>query len=368
MTSPAESTRTSPAARRPGAARQPTARGMARVAAVATVLAALACSTTPPALPPGVDAPAAERLRETVERLADRLWNPGRLAAAKERAFELGLGPLGRSERIDWFTVQRNHVITIPGRSEGIAYVVAHYDKTDANPLKLASLLVNGAIDELVGWTYASQGAWDNATGVALALELARALHSTVPRLTWRILLTGAEESGLRGARAHVARLSDTEWRRVRFAINLDTLAADDRPDCVINDASDPELAVQALDAARAEGVELALGRMPAGAAGDQAPFARTGFWHDFGRGLMFNLAGGLLPQRSWFTGSHGTRVLTFSSCDSIDWTDLVAGSFFLPVGRLHGPRDRASRVDPVRLHEDLRMLRRLVAVLDAEP
>ena len=259
-------------------------------------------------------------------------------------------------------------MITIPGRSEGIAYVVAHYDKTDESPLKLASLLVNGAIDELVGWTYASQGAWDNATGVALALELARTLQSMEPRLTWRILLTGAEESGLRGARAHVSRLSDTEWRRVRFAINLDTLAADDRPDCVVNDASDPELAVQALDAARAEGVELALGRMPAGAAGDHAPFARTGFWHDFGRGLMFNLAGGLLPQRSWFTGSHGTRVLTLSSCDPTDWTDLVAASFFLPVGRLHGPRDRAARLDPVRLHDDLRVLRRLVAVLDAEP
>jgi len=331
---------------------------------------ALACSTTVPtdSAPSAVrDDPVAQSLRTTVERLAGAHWNPGRLSAARERAEELGLGKLGHSEWIDWFTVQRNHVVTIPGTGEGIAYVVAHYDRTDGNPLKLASLFVNGLIDELVGWTYLSQGAYDNATGVAVALELARALHAAEPRLTWRILLTGAEESGLRGARAHVARLSDEEWGRIRFAINVDTVAKDDRPNCVMNEASTPELVVGALDAARAEGVPLALGRLPAGASGDHAAFAATSFWRDLGRGLIFNLPGGVLPQRSWFTGSHGTRVLTFSSCDSIDWTDLVASTVFLPVGRLHGPRDHAGQVDLERLHEQLRVLRRLALALDAE-
>jgi hypothetical protein len=54
-------------------------------------------------------------------------------------------------------------------------YVVSHWDKADVNPLKFASLMLNGLIDEAVGWSYMSAGAIDNATGVAVALALAAA-------------------------------------------------------------------------------------------------------------------------------------------------------------------------------------------------
>ena len=343
---------------------------MRAVARVLLLPALLACASAPPPAPianPTADDLAAASLRESVERISGRVFNPARLGEARARAAELGLAAQGESEWIDWWSFQRNHLITIPGSGEGIAYVVAHYDKTDVNPFKLASATLNGLIDELVGWTYLGQGAHDNASGVALALELARELAAREPKLTWRILLTGAEESGLRGSRAHVARLSPEEWSRIRFAIDLDTLGAGDRADCVMNEASDAGLAIRALDLARAEGIPLELGHLPPGSSGDHAPFARTSFWHDFGRGLLFNLAGGLLPQRSWFTGGHGTKVLTFASCDATDWGDFVAGTVFLPVGRLHGPRDRASRIDAAQLADQLHLLRRLVAELDAE-
>lgn len=147
---------------------------------LATCLAWIAgcASTAPPAPPPGdleseAELERAERLGDTIERIAGRHWNPGRFFEARELVAEAGLGELARNERIDWFTVQSNYVIEIPGRGEGIAYLVAHYDKTDSNPLKLASLMVDGLIDELVGFSYLSQGAWDDATGVAAVLELA---------------------------------------------------------------------------------------------------------------------------------------------------------------------------------------------------
>ena len=348
-------------------ARRPRAAGLA-VSCLLALVCATSCSTTPPPFAEAPDDPAGESLRASVEHVAAGFWNPGRLGRARERAEALGVASLGEDEWIDWFTIQRNHVITIPGRGPGIAYVVAHYDKADGNPFKVASALVNGAIDELVGWTYLSQGAWDNATGVAVALELARAISEMEPNLTWRVLLAGAEESGLRGARAHVARLSREEWAELRFAINVDTVGKDDRANCVLSDASDSGLVAKTLDLSQASGIPLELGRMPLSASGDHVVFGRTSFWHDFGRGLLFNLAGGFLPQRSWFTGSHGTRVVAFVSCDALDWSDFVSSNLYLPLGRLHGPRDRASRIDPTRLHDQYRLLLELVKALDADP
>lgn len=332
----------------------------------------IACAATPPPLPvdfAGGDPAAlsaADSLRESVSRVAGAAWNPGRLSAARERARELGLEGQGRSEWIDWFTIQRNYLIEIPGRGGGLAYVVAHYDKTDANPLKFVSLLTNGLIDELVGWSYLSQGAHDNASGVALALELGRALRQAEPRLTWRILLAGAEESGLRGSRAHAARFSDGDWERLRFVVNIDSVGKDDRPNCLMENASDPRLAVEAFRVAKELGIPLGRGQIPSGAMGDHVSFMQTSFRHDLVRGLMFNLVGGLLPQRSWFTGSHGTQVLTVASCDVVGIADFVAGSILIPVGRLHGPRDRASSIDVVKLHEQFTLLRALLLRLDA--
>jgi len=299
--------------------------------------------------------------------MAGAAWNPGRMAAARDHAAEHGLDAYGHDEWIDWFSVQRNHVIEIPGSGEGIAYVVAHVDKTDANPLKYASLMVNGMLDELVGFANLGQGAWDNATGVSVALEVARTLRDAQPRLTWRILLVGSEESGLRGSRAHVARLTQDEWSRLRFAINIDTVAKDDRDNCVIENASDPQLMASAVRLAGEAGVPLAVGSLPSSASGDHVPFSRTSFGHDLGRGLMFNLVGGLLPQRSWFTRGGSTKVLTFASCDILDWSDYVAGIVLLPTGRLHGPRDRTSRVDLRKLVEQVELLEAVVMHLDSQ-
>jgi hypothetical protein len=133
-----------------------------------------------------------------------------------------------------------------------------------------------------------------------------------------------------------------------------------------MTNASDPGLVGEAFYVARTTGLPLRPDRIPSSASGDHVPFESTGFGHDLLRGLQFNLVGGFLPQRSWFTGSHGTRVLTFTACDIVDWTEIVGSVLMLPTGRMHGPRDRAAHVDLVKLEQQVELLEALVWRLDA--
>jgi hypothetical protein len=304
-------------------------------------------------------------MRTTVLGIVTSGGNLARFSALRRRAAELGLEPYARSEWIDWFSLQRNLLIEISGKGKEIVYIVAHYDRTDISPLKLLSLLTNGLIDELVGFTYLTHGATDNATGVAVALELALALAGSEHNRTYRILLTGAEESGLRGARAHVARLKLEEKRRIAFTMNLDTVGLADRDNCLTGDVSAENLRSEALGAAQRLRVPLGTNMLPLVAQADYAPFARNSFWRDLLRGVQINLAGGLLPQRSWFTRSHEAPVINFTACDVIDRWDYVAGIVLLPVGRLHGPRDRSANISVTRLYEQFAIAWELLKTLD---
>jgi Zn-dependent M28 family amino/carboxypeptidase len=70
------------------------------------------------------------------------------------------------------------------------------------------------------------ESAIDNATGVVVALALARALAPRVadcPR-GLRVLLTSAEEWGLVGSRLWLERMDAAERRRMRLDINLDSV------------------------------------------------------------------------------------------------------------------------------------------------
>jgi hypothetical protein len=70
------------------------------------------------------------------------------------------------------------------------------------------------------------ESAIDNATGVVVALALARALASRIagcPR-GLRVCLTDAEEWGLVGSRLWLERMDATERRRMRLNINLDSV------------------------------------------------------------------------------------------------------------------------------------------------
>jgi hypothetical protein len=286
----------------------------------------------------------ASELRGSVDAVVDGGWNLGRLQAVKDRTKALSLP--ATSEGIDWFTLQENVVVEVKGQSDELVYVVAHYDKVDANPLVVPSLLLNGLLDPAIDWSFMSEGAVDNATGVAVALSIARAVRQRPLRRTLRVLLVGAEESGLRGSRAHAARLTDDEWRRLAFVVNIDGVGIAGSGGCVTDNVSDPYLVQRMEKAARHIGVPLSRGQMPAIGASDYAAFAATGFVPDVSRSLLFNLTGALLPQRSYFAMPHQASVVNLMACEPIDVGDLVASLTVLPVGSFHGPRDHRGRVD----------------------
>lgn len=69
-------------------------------------------------------------------------------------------------------------------------------------------------------------GADDNATGVAVILEVARALADAQPDRTIRIASFDREEEGMVGASAYAADHADTSWYRI---VNLDSVGYTDK-------------------------------------------------------------------------------------------------------------------------------------------
>jgi len=128
-----------------------------------------------------------------------------------------------------------NLIAEIPGRAPEWVVVCAHYDGHDL-----------------------AESALDNATGVACALELARALAPSMaerPR-GLRVILFTAEESGLLGSRRYVASLSEADRRRISVVLNLDTLTGSPRLWGLVSDFAELEALVTGV--AGRLGVEMA--------------------------------------------------------------------------------------------------------------
>jgi len=94
----------------------------------------------------------------------------------------------------------QNVILTIPGESEQVIIVGAHYD------------------------TWAFPGAVDNASGVALLLESAQRIRDMEPYHTIIYIFFGAEEIGLLGARYYLSTLSEEEQENILFMLNADLL------------------------------------------------------------------------------------------------------------------------------------------------
>jgi len=287
----------------------------------------------------------------SVENVVNAGRNHYRKKAIVKRLEAFGLKESIRQERIDWLSVQKNIIVDISGKSDSLIYIIAHYDKTDVSPLKLASVLTSGLLDPLISWSYTSQGAIDNATGVAVAMQLIKSLWEKDTHYSYRLLLTGSEESGLRGSRAHVARLTLKEFSKIKFVINVDVVGVKGKQNCIYK-LSDDDLDKKVILSAGLEGLDLGIGKMPLGASSDFLPFKKTSFGLDFARSFAFNLSGSILPQRSYFTKKKSTKVINFSACELLDFGDTVSDFTLLPVGSFHGFRDNIKKVDPQKLFE----------------
>ena len=96
-----------------------------------------------------------------------------------------------------------NLIAEIPGRGPGWVVLSAHIDGHDL-----------------------AQSAMDNASGLAVLLEVARALAPLVPSLTrgLRLALFTLEEWGLTGSRLWVDGLAEAECDRIALNVNLDSV------------------------------------------------------------------------------------------------------------------------------------------------
>jgi Zn-dependent M28 family amino/carboxypeptidase len=71
-------------------------------------------------------------------------------------------------------------------------------------------------------------GVDDNASGVAVALEVARTIRMLSPTQTIRFVFFGAEEEGFLGSEHYVRTMSDEEVDETILMVNLDSLVAGD--------------------------------------------------------------------------------------------------------------------------------------------
>jgi hypothetical protein len=228
----------------------------------------------------------------------------GGLAAVSMLAIGVGLGwiPLGGAARED------ANLIATRGPGPMRRWIVAHLD-TKAQAQSMAGRLVAVwflilAIATLTGLAIArlwgplplvlgavgaalaivagalagggrlrggSPGARDNGTGVAGALAAAETLAGSETG----ILITGAEEFGLVGARIFAAEWAETITGSV--IVNLDTIDEEGQLALVSHDARGMELARQVAPGLEGVGLPIRLRRLPLGILTDSVPFARRG-------------------------------------------------------------------------------------------
>jgi hypothetical protein len=119
----------------------------------------------------------------------------------------------------------RNLIAVKPGISDREIIIGAHYDSVNVG-----------------------RGAFDNASGVALMMELADALRDEKTPYTLVFVAFGAEEEGLKGSTFYVNQMSDEARADTLLMINFDAVATGDRVYCYSSkDAPWPQLALRSM-------------------------------------------------------------------------------------------------------------------------
>jgi hypothetical protein len=154
-----------------------------------------------------------------------------------------------------------NVISTKPGKSVKQIIVGAHYDSVGTN------------------------GASDNASGVAVMLGAAEMLKDVTTDYTIKFIAFGAEEVGLRGSKYYVSKMTETEKSNTIAMINLDTVLVGDRMYAYGNLGEKGWVRDQALSLADALDLDVITQQglnpeYPAGTTGDwsdHAPFKEIG-------------------------------------------------------------------------------------------
>jgi alkaline phosphatase isozyme conversion protein len=119
--------------------------------------------------------------------------------------------------------------------------------------LSSRSLIVGAHYDSVpVG-----KGADDNASGVAVMLQVAEMVKDMQTPYTIRFVAFGAEEAGLYGSAAYAKQMSATEVQEAVAMINLDSLIAGDTPNVYGNESPETSLRNWLLAYSQSQGLEL---------------------------------------------------------------------------------------------------------------
>ncbi|MDD0973900.1 autotransporter outer membrane beta-barrel domain-containing protein [Pseudomonas fontis] len=157
-----------------------------------------------------------EYAEDTLERLITDY--PGRYrgtanfaGAADLIQSRLGFGYTTRRQDFTWAgnRSSQNVIASAPGLNSTYVVLGAHFDTYFGRPTL--------------------QGLDDNASGAAVMVEIARNLGGIALENGLEVVGFGAEEEGLRGSRAYVASLSDSQRANLLGMINLDSLVTGDK-------------------------------------------------------------------------------------------------------------------------------------------
>ncbi|MGO4349666.1 M20/M25/M40 family metallo-hydrolase [Paenibacillus sp. MCAF9] len=160
-------------------------------------------------------------------------------------------------------TVNSNNIVaTKVGTSPKVVIVGAHYDSVSAG-----------------------KGADDNASGVAVMLESAKAVSKVATPYTIKFIAFGAEEQGLRGSQYYVSQMTAEDKKNTVAMINLDSVAVGDN--MYIYGSKGSKGFVRDLGLSIADRLDLSVitnpgenPQYPAGTTGDwsdHAPFSKAG-------------------------------------------------------------------------------------------
>lgn len=147
---------------------------------------------------------------------------------------------------------------------------------TQAKEAGECQVVVGGHMDSVP----AGPGANDNASGTAVALEIARVLAAQGDTEGVCFALFGAEEAGLLGSQHYVSQLSSEERGAMLGVLNFDMLGVGEVWPMVGTES----LVSLAVEKAQAIGVDAYAGELPTNVGSDHASFINAGV-----PGILFN-------------------------------------------------------------------------------
>jgi len=261
-----------------------------------------------PVAGPTAGTSAYEYMAELTDEIGPRVAGLSGETRAGDRILEW-FGELGYAPDTQEFTYRgggeshrsRNIVAVKPGVSGKQIVIGAHYDSVAAG-----------------------RGAFDNASGIALMMQLADALRDETTPYTLVFVAFGAEESGLRGSAHYVAELSEQARADTVLMVNFDSVATGDRLYCYSSKGAPwPQLALRSM--ARRLGDYI----LTSPGLNKDYPYGTTGDWSDhvaFRKAgipyLYFEATTWLLGDKDGYLNTVKDREIWHSRKDTLSYIE----------------------------------------------